>query len=121
MLVVVRGVVVEEEADDRDQHLEEFRRLRPHRWQDDPAWIDNYIHATSGEERAAVLAAWVGATGGRLVGTEAVLPPLPRRLAALELRRLLRQAGIGVTVAVSLGGTDTDGRVAVGARTCPAG
>ena len=59
-------------------------------------WIAEVGGAVSADEKLAVLADWVAAVGGRLVGQEAVLLELPRKLAALELRRMLRQAGIEV-------------------------
>ena len=70
----------------------------PTDWTDDRAWIaeivrhkDPYCDAV-----LALLFAWVLAAGGWIDGMTADLPDLPHRLAALELRRMLRRSGIGI-------------------------
>jgi hypothetical protein len=66
-------------------------------WTDDRAWIFATTHAADRPGAIALLAAWVAAAGGRLEGEMAWLPrlgpPARRRLAEVELRRMLRQFG----------------------------
>jgi hypothetical protein len=63
------------------------------RWTDDQEWIRLMRWAA---DPAAVLAEWLSAAGGRREDGVAVLPPLPHRLAKLELYRMLKQAGLAV-------------------------
>jgi hypothetical protein len=65
-------------------------------WTDDRAWITDWRWATDCLAKVVILARWVNAAGGRIEHDVALLPPLPRRLAALELRRMLRQSRIEV-------------------------
>jgi hypothetical protein len=69
-----------------------------HPWTDDRAWILEVTRAPTRDAQVAALSAWVAAAGGRLDGGVAELPPLrprrERRLAELELRRLLRRFGV---------------------------
>jgi hypothetical protein len=59
-------------------------------WDDDRAWIARWRDAgPTLAERKPVLEAWLAA---------APLPPLPRRLAAVELARIARNQGIAVEV-----------------------
>ncbi|HEX6015402.1 MAG TPA: hypothetical protein VFY87_27100 [Geminicoccaceae bacterium] len=69
-------------------------------WDDDRAWIADVVRAPDAGRKLAVLAGWVAAAGGRLEDGHAVLPALPHRLAAVELRRMLRQHGVTVAAAV---------------------
>ena len=66
-------------------------------WTDDRGWIADIVRAEPGDPKLAVLFAWVLAAGGWISGMTAELPALPRRLARLELHRMLRQHGITVT------------------------
>ena len=66
--------------------------FRAYPWHDDRAWIADIVRATTPADKLAVLAEWVAAAGGRLGGRLVLLPPLPQRLATLELRRMVRQA-----------------------------
>jgi hypothetical protein len=60
-------------------------------WTDDRAWIARWRQAGPAlPEREPVVRAWLAA---------APSPPLPRTLAALELRRLAREHGLSVAVA----------------------
>ena len=105
LLAITRGVVIDDDAD--NVILREAggsSRSEQRRWHDDRAWIADLASAESREARFAVLGSWVAAAGGRWVGTTAELPRLPARLAALELRRMLRQAGIEVRDAVASAG-----------------
>ena len=52
--------------------------------------------------KLAILAEWVAAAGGRIDGEVALLPPLPRRLATLNLHRILGQFRIEVRDDVGL-------------------
>jgi hypothetical protein len=65
-------------------------------WADDRAWIADLVRAPDAQSKLAVLSGWVAAAGGRVEAGRALLPALPRRLAAVELRRMLRQYGITV-------------------------
>ena len=65
-------------------------------WTDDRAWVAEIVRATTTDEKLAVLFWWVLAAGGWIDGMTALLPPLPHRLAALELRRMLRQFQIEI-------------------------
>jgi hypothetical protein len=69
-------------------------------WADDRAWIGDVGRACAPEAKLQVLAAWVAAAGGETCGRTVMLPALrpqrERRLTELELRRMLRQAGLDV-------------------------
>ena len=65
-------------------------------WTDDRAWVAEIVRAATTDEKLATLFSWVLAADGWIEGTTALLPALPRRLAALELRRMLRQSRIEV-------------------------
>jgi hypothetical protein len=65
---------------------------RPH-WTDDQEWVRLMRWAA---DPPTVLSEWLTAAGGRQEDRVAVLPPLPHRLATLELRRMLKQAGLVV-------------------------
>jgi hypothetical protein len=69
-------------------------------WTDDRAWIAEIVRATTTDEKLAMLFWWVLAAGGWIDGMTALLPALPRRYAALELRRMLRQSGIEIREAL---------------------
>lgn len=96
-LAIARSVLVEDDAGGPIVRMAGSSRgtgLR--RWHDDRGWIADVTSAATADEKLAVLATWVAAAGGRLLGGTADLPALPRRLATLELRRMLRQAGVAV-------------------------
>jgi hypothetical protein len=69
-------------------------------WADDRAWTSRFVAAPTLEAKRAVLTRWAEAMGGMVVDGAVVLPPLQphavRRLAEVELRRLLRQVGVEV-------------------------
>jgi hypothetical protein len=73
-------------------------------WADDRAWILAVTHAAERPAKVALLVEWVAAAGGRLEGELAWLPPLGppprRRLAEVELRRMLCQFGVEVCATV---------------------
>lgn len=71
--------------------------IPPRPWTEDRAWISEVAQAKTDDERLSVLFWWVLAAGGWISGSTALLPPLPHRLAALELRRMLRQSGIVIS------------------------
>jgi len=67
-------------------------------WTDDRAWIAEIVRHKDPHCDAvlALLFSWVLAAGGWINGMTAELPALPHRLAAVELRRMLRRSGIGI-------------------------
>jgi len=71
-------------------------------WTDDPAWIADMVCTRAPAEKLAILAKWVAAAGGRIVGEVALLPLLPQRLATLNLHRILGQFWIEVRDDVGL-------------------
>ena len=71
-------------------------------WTDDHAWIADMVCTRAPAGKLAILAEWVAAAGGRIDGEVALLPPLPRRLATLNLHRILGQFRIEVRDDVGL-------------------
>jgi hypothetical protein len=69
-------------------------------WTDDQAWIAYIHHARDEAAKLEVLAAWVTAASGETCGRTVMLPALrphwERRLAELELRRMIEQFGLEV-------------------------
>jgi hypothetical protein len=69
-------------------------------WTDDRAWILEIQRAPDLSTKLEVLAAWVAVVGGEIVDGMALLPalrpPRERRLAELELRRMVRQLGLEI-------------------------
>jgi hypothetical protein len=67
----------------------------PYHWTDDRAWICEVGDAPDEAAKLAVLTTWVKSAGGRVADGTAYLAPLrphqQRRLAELELRRMLLQ------------------------------
>ena len=62
----------------------------------DRAWLADMVCTRAPAGKLAILAEWVAAAGGRIDGEVALLPPLPRRLATLNLHRILGQFRIEV-------------------------
>ena len=60
--------------------------------------------AATPDAKLAVLFGWVLAAGGWIDGMTALLPPLPHRLAKLELARMLRQFRIEIREVAAPGG-----------------
>lgn len=73
-------------------------------WTDDRAWVAEIVRATTTDKKLAVLFWWVLAAGGWIDGMTALLPPLPHRLAKLELARMLRQFRIEIREVAAPGG-----------------
>ena len=71
---------------------------QPRPWTDDRAWLLSLRQPPGCRARTDTLAAWVAAAGGQLADGTALLPPLrphaERRLAEVELRRVLRDARV---------------------------
>lgn len=113
LLALARGAVVDDEAAAlAEGPLGRVSSHRPRRWYDDRDWIADFVRAADNVAKLAVLKAWVEAAGGHLVDHRAMLPPLPRRLATLELRRILRQVGITI-IEAELVGPAADERAAL--------
>ena len=94
-------VVVPAPADTSRPDLNSCRYCgEPVDWTDDRAWIGDIRDGPDEASKLAILAAWVAAAGGETCGRTALLPalrpPPDRRLAELELRRMVRQFGLEV-------------------------
>ena len=73
-------------------------------WTEDRAWIAEIVQAATPDAKLAVLFWWVLAAGGWIDGMTALLPPLPHRLAKLELARMLLQVRIEIREVAASGG-----------------
>jgi hypothetical protein len=69
-------------------------------WTDDREWLADIPRAPDEAAKLEKLAAWVTAAGGEICGRTVMLPALrphpERRLAELELRRMVRQFGLEI-------------------------